>query len=121
MDRRTGEKIFLSAFAALFLGSAAAGPLPAGDEDAWRRELLKERALKEAEFKTSVTSPMAGRERLTIPAGEKSFVVIRSGGVSVSAGAGEGAAFALLFRGGKWFWDEAAPGVECRWRTPPSP
>jgi len=114
MRRGTGKKIFLSALSAFFLASMAAGPLPAGGDDAWTQELLKERAAKDAEFKTSVTSPLAGRERLTIQAGEKSFVVVRGGAVTLSAQAGEGTAFSVLFRQGQWFWDEAASGVECR-------
>ncbi|MCX6565074.1 MAG: DUF1684 domain-containing protein [Candidatus Aminicenantes bacterium] len=114
MGKGTGKRIILSALSAFFLASMAPAPLPAGGDDAWRQELLKERALKDVEFKTSVTSPMAGRERLTIPAGEKSFVMVLRGEVSISAQAGEGAVFSLLFRRGEWFWDDAAPGIECR-------
>ncbi|MHB8054852.1 MAG: DUF1684 domain-containing protein [Candidatus Aminicenantales bacterium] len=114
MKERTIIKSFLSLVSALFVVSTAAGLILRGGDDAWQKELLKERALKDVEFKTSVTSPMAGRERLTIPAGDKSFVLVRAGRVSVSSQAGEGEAFALVFRRGEWFWDDAASGVECR-------
>jgi uncharacterized protein (DUF1684 family) len=114
MGKGTKKKIFVFALSAFSLASTAAGLILDGGDDAWQKELLKERAIKDVEFKTSVTSPMAGRERLTIPAGEKSFVLVRGGQVSVSSLAGNGAAFALVFRRGEWFWDDAAPGVECR-------
>ena len=93
----------------------AMAPGQSAESDAWKQELSKERADKDAEFKTSPTSPMAGRERLMVPAAEKTFIVVRAGGeVSVSAQAGAGTAFAVFFREGGWFWDEAAPGVTCR-------
>jgi len=114
MSNETGKKILVSALSAFFLASMAAAPLSAGGDDAWQKELFKERAQKDIEFKTSETSPMAGRERLTIPAGEKSFILARAGQLSVSPKAGAGVAFAVVFRGGEWFWDDAAPGVECR-------
>lgn len=114
MRIRRKKLILPAVFSALFLALIATGHLPGGSNDAWTAELLKERAAKDIEFKTSVTSPMAGRERLTIPAAEKSFVVMAGGKVSVSAKSAKGAVFAVLFHGGEWFWDEAAPGVECR-------
>jgi uncharacterized protein (DUF1684 family) len=114
MSVKTGNQIFFSAIVALFLASTTAGLIPVRGDDAWQKELINERALKDVEFKTSETSPMAGRERLTIPAGEKSFILARAGQLSVSPKAGEGAAFAVVFRGGEWFWDDAAPGIECR-------
>ncbi len=37
-------------------------------DDGWRQALLEERAAKDREFATSVTSPLAGLMRLTLPA-----------------------------------------------------
>ena len=42
------------------------GVLPI-DEEAWRAELLEERAQKDEEYATSETSPMAGTQYLTGP------------------------------------------------------
>ena len=103
----------------LLLVALMGGPAPAqvpasGEEEGWRQELLRERAEKDAEFKTSPTSPMAGRERLTIPAAGRTFIAVRGGEVTLSAQAGDGAAFSLLCRNGDWLWDDPAPGVDCR-------
>lgn len=92
---------------------AVAAPAGTAGDDAWRQELLKEREAKDVEFKASPTSPMAGRERLTVAAAEKTFILVRDGGVKLTAGNEAGTAFALLFREGKWFWAEGAPGVSC--------
>ena len=84
-----------------------------GDES-WRQELLKERQQKDIEFKSSATSPMAGSARLIVGAAGKAFIAILDGNVSAQPRAGKGAVFAVLPRDGKWYWDEAAPGVACR-------
>jgi uncharacterized protein (DUF1684 family) len=102
-------------FSLSLLLPAATAPAPGTEEDTWKQGLLKERADKDAEFKTSPTSPMAGRERLTIAAAKKTFILVRAGGaVAVAPQAAAGAAFSLLCRDGKWYWDDASPGVECR-------
>ena len=112
MTNKSGVMVF-SIISAIFLASIAAAR-PGSRDEAWEKELLKERAEKDVEFKTSATSPMAGRERLTVPAGEKSFILVGNGRVSFAPRTGETAAFSLISRSGEWFWDEAAPGVECR-------
>jgi uncharacterized protein len=93
---------------------AAAALAGATDDDAWRQELLKEREQKDIEFKSSPTSPMAGCERLTVAAAARTLILVSGGEVKVSAGDAAGAAFALLFREGKWFWADGAQGVACR-------
>ncbi len=90
--------------AALFLAHA--------DDAAWEETLLKERAEKDVEFKTSATSPMAGRERLTIPAATRMFHVTRDGRVVVVEDAGEGPAFAVMCKEGSWYWSTKT-GVAC--------
>lgn len=80
---------------------------------AWEQALRKERADKDAEFKTSATSPMAGRERLTIAGKAAPFHVIRDGRVANPADAGEGPAFAVMLKDGKWYWSSAS-GVACK-------
>lgn len=105
--------------AALFLAALAAAQAPAGEDGsaadaAWLEGLLRERALKDIEFKTSVTSPLAGSERLTVPAAARTFILVHGGAVTTSALPAKGAAFALLFRDGRWCWDQGAPGVTCR-------
>jgi len=112
MTHQSGITIF-SIISALFLASIAAARPGSGD-NVWEKELLKERAEKDVEFKTSATSPMAGRERLTVPAGEKSFILVGNGQVSFAPRTDDASAFSLISRAGEWFWDDAAPGVECR-------
>lgn len=92
--------------AALFLAQA-------GGTATWEQALLKERVEKDLEFKTSVTSPMAGRERLTIAGTAGPFHVIRDGMVADAGAAGNGPAFAVLFKDGKWHWSTNT-GVACR-------
>ncbi len=99
--------LFLLANLSLLAATAAAG------EEAWRRELLKERQLKDVEFKNSATSPMAGSARLTVSAGEKMVVAISSGVVSLQPLAGAGSSFAVSAREGKWFWHGASGAVSC--------
>jgi uncharacterized protein (DUF1684 family) len=94
-------------------GLRAAGQTTASGEESWRQELLKERAQKDIEFKTSATSPMAGSVRLTVSAGEKMYVAISAGGVSLQPLAGAGTSFAVSAREGKWFWHGASGAVSC--------
>jgi len=94
--------------AALFLAQAGA------DADAaWEQALLKERVEKDAEFKVSTTSPMAGRERLTIDGTAAPFHVIRGGQVAATGDADNMPAFAVLLKDGKWYWNTKS-GVSCR-------
>lgn len=110
------KKIRSAMFASwwLALGSlAAAISLPAAGEDAWELELLKEREQKNIEFRTSATSPMAGRERLTLNGTDRPFHVIREGRVADSATSGSAGEIVLVFRGGEWFWSGRS-GAACR-------
>ena len=88
-------------------------PAAAFDE-AWIQELLKEREQKDGEFKTSLTSPMAGSERLILSGSDRTFIAIRGGAVVADAGAGAGTVFAVFSREGKWYWDGAVAGITCR-------
>jgi hypothetical protein len=97
---------FLFIFSILGLAAATA--------DAWRQELLAERAQKDGEFKTSLTSPMAGSERLTLSGPGKAFIMVQDENVVAGDRAGAGTVFALFPREGKWYWDQAAAGVACR-------
>lgn len=102
--------------AVLLLSALAWAQVPGDDKVliadlAWEQALLQERADKDAEFKTSATSPMAGRERLTIAGTAAPFHVIRDGRVADPAGAGP--AFAVMLKDGKWYWSSAS-GVACR-------
>ena len=82
-------------------------------DEPWLRELLAERQQKDIEFKTSPTSPMAGSVRLTISAPEKAFITISDVGVTVQPRGGDSAVFSVSGKAGKWYWDDAAPGVTC--------
>jgi uncharacterized protein (DUF1684 family) len=90
-------------------------PAAAADADeAWIQELLKEREQKDDEFKTSLTSPMAGSERLILSGTERMFITLRDGAVVADARAGAGTVFAVFSREGKWYWDGVVAGVTCR-------
>jgi uncharacterized protein (DUF1684 family) len=113
------EKNWLFLFAALALFFVLAGQYvpaqtAASGDDVFLKELLKARDEKDVEFKTSATSPMAGRERLTIPAAAKTFIKVSGNEISAEAQAGAGTAFALIFSQGQWSWADGAPGVSCR-------
>ncbi len=88
-------------------------PAAASDE-AWLQELLKEREQKDGEFKTSLTSPMAGSERLILSGPDRMFITLRDGAVVADSHAGAGTVFAVFSREGKWYWDGAVAGVTCR-------
>ncbi len=109
--------------AVLLLATTAWAQVPNDDkvligDFAWEQALLKERADKDVEFKTAATSPMAGRERLTIAGTAAPFHVIRDGRVVDPAAAGEGPAFVVMLKDGKWYWSSAS-GVACRRRERP--
>jgi uncharacterized protein len=87
---------------------------PVSGDSAWQRELGREREQKDAEFKTSVTSPMAGSARLTIASGGRTFVAVRGGEVALEPQAGSATVFSVTGSQGKWTWDDAAAAVSCR-------
>ncbi len=91
---------------------APTAPLPAQADAAWEKALLAERAGKDVAFKNSPTSPMAGRERLTVMGKAAPFHLIRDGKVVDPGDGGQAAAFAVLFRDGKWYW-RAQAEVAC--------
>jgi len=100
----------------MFLGMALRIPAQTtGQTDgSWLQELLAERQQKDIEFKTSPTSPMAGSLRLTVSAPEKTFITIKDGSATIQPSGGAGAVFSVFGKQGKWYWDDAAPGVACR-------
>ncbi len=106
--RPAGIAALLSALGSLIsvISLAAAG------QDAWELELLKERARKDAEFKASATSPMAGRERLILNGRDRPFHVIREGRVADAATSGSVPEIVLVFREGEWFWSGRS-GAAC--------
>jgi uncharacterized protein (DUF1684 family) len=87
--------------------------VPVSGDSAWQQELLKERGEKDIEFKTSATSPMAGSARLTITALGKTFITIADGTVSAQPRAVGKTVFAVFYKEGKWYWNDAAPDVTC--------
>jgi hypothetical protein len=116
--RSTIVRVSVAGLAAVLLLPALAWAQVPGDDKvligdfAWEQALLQERAGKDAEFKTAATSPMAGRERLTIVGTAAPFHVIRDGRVVDAGSAGAGPAFAVMFRDGKWYWSSAS-GAAC--------
>jgi len=96
----------------LFIFSILA--LAAATVDPWRQELLKERAQKDNEFRTSLTSPMAGSQRLTLSGPGKTYITEQEGKVTAGERAEAGTVFAVFPREGKWYWDRVAAGVACR-------
>lgn len=104
--------------AVLLLATLAWAQVPNDDkvligDFAWEQALLKERADKDAEFKASATSPMAGRERLTIIGAADVYPMVRDGHVVDPAVPGSGPAFVVMFMAGKWYWGTRSE-VTCR-------
>ncbi len=87
--------------------------LPAAGAGDWELELLKERAQKDVEFRTSATSPLAGRERLVLSATDRPFHVVREGRVADPAASGSTPEILLVPKGGEWFWSGRS-GAACR-------
>lgn len=114
MDIFTVKKRVHSLALLLSIFTLAAAMPPANGDEAWKQELLKEREQKDVEFKTTATSPLAGSARLSIAAPGRTFVAVTDGTVSAEAQAGAGTVFAVFFKEGSWYWDEAAAGVTCR-------
>ena len=101
-------------FLLLCLAMAAFAQADPRSDDAWKRELLKQREEKDIEFRTAETSPMAGSSRLTLAAPGRHFIAVADGAVTAGAQAGPGTVFAVFFKEGSWYWDEGTPGVTCR-------
>ncbi len=91
--------------------------LDSGREDfkgAWRLKLLKERELKDEEFKSSPRSPMAGKARFTIPVSQKiAYVLEKDYEVEVSDKDSDLVMFVIKEQNGKWIWERRAPGIQC--------
>jgi uncharacterized protein (DUF1684 family) len=105
----------LLALSLLFLAvMALAQDAPGSGDEAWRKQLLKERDEKDVEFKTSATSPMAGSMRLIVSAPGKTYIAVEDGTVSTQAQAGAGTVYAVFYKEGNWYWGDAAPDVTCR-------
>jgi uncharacterized protein (DUF1684 family) len=110
-------KIWILLFPVLLFFSLAAqkpAAIAANGDESWMHELLEERKQKDIEFKTSVTSPMAGSERLTISAPGKTYITLLDGIVSARSQVETGTVFAVFSRQGKWYWNDAALDVTCR-------
>jgi uncharacterized protein len=113
--KKCGARMFaLLSLGLLLIGIPLRAQVTPQGEYAWRQELFKERERKDVEFRTAATSPMAGGARLTVTAPGRTFIAVTDGTVSAVAQAGAGTVFAVFFKEGSWYWDEAAPGVTCR-------
>jgi uncharacterized protein len=83
--------------------------LAAGDE--WRADLLRQRAAKDREFRTSPTSPLAGVARLNVAAGSRRTPVAGETGITLAEPAGPDAPGALFQQGDRWFRTAQPPAA----------
>lgn len=95
-------------------------PVLAGQQDngkdthkQWRESLIEHRRQKDEDFKTSPISPMAGRVRLLVKAGQKVFIVRKNRDFSVSRQEVPGTQLSLEDRKGQWVWKKHAAGITC--------
>ena len=78
----------------------------------WKEQILKERAEKDHEFKTSRTSPMAGADRLTIKAGQgQVFITENDNHIVVTSQDSPGVLFGLKEQNGQWYRIKRAEGI----------
>ncbi len=81
---------------------------------AWKESIIKARQDKDAEFKDSPTSPMAGKQRLTVKAGQTTFVAANRGEIALSDQKVPKARFSLEGAKGTWRWERIDAGATCR-------
>ena len=67
------------ATALLALAGWAVQPTAKAGDAGWRAEILRQRAEKDREFKSSATSPMAARQRLMVKPGRGGAIVLQEG------------------------------------------
>ena len=75
--------------------------------------IKKMRLEKDLDFKSSPKSPMAGAQRITLKAGEKTFVLARLEGIHTSDKKEIGAVFTLESKDGKWTWTALDDRITC--------
>jgi uncharacterized protein (DUF1684 family) len=75
------------------------------DDAAWTRALLDHRREVDEEFRTSVTSPMAGIQRLASEPVDRLFLIRREGSFALSEDADPGAQLAVSREGASWTWE----------------
>lgn len=81
------------------------------DEKQWRESIIQHRQQKDADFKTSSTSPMAAVKRLVVKPGAKTFVIEANRRITLSQQQEPGVQFSLINQKGQWFWEQLTPGV----------
>jgi uncharacterized protein (DUF1684 family) len=84
------------------------------DEKQWRESIIQHRQQKDADFKTSLTSPMAAVKRLVVEPGVKTFVIESNRRITLSQQQEPGVQFSLFNRKGQWFWEQHTPGLTCQ-------
>ncbi len=107
--------IFFTILLLLSFSTLSAAEKTGAKGEAWKKELLKERKEKDAEFKEFPTSPMCRSQRLDILAdGKEMFVVETADKVKLSPKKLPGAGISVINRDGQWIWKPLAAGVACK-------
>ena len=85
-------------------------------EPGWEKKILELRMSKDKSFKESPSSPLAGIKRLTVLAGEKSFLVTEGSDIVISDRHSEDAKLSLLGQEGSWTWEKLSEDSNCHSR-----
>lgn len=81
------------------------------DEKQWRDSIIQHRQQKDADFKSSPTSPMAAVKRLVVKPGAKTFVIETNRQITLSQQQKPEVQFSLFNQNGQWFWEKLTPAV----------
>lgn len=81
------------------------------NEKQWRDSIIQHRQQKDADFKTSPTSPMAAVKRLVVKPGAKTFVIETNSQITLSQQQEPGVQFSLIHQNGQWLCGQLTPGV----------
>ena len=106
--------VIVSTFLFLTLISTGCGKTGSQMKPNWEKKILEMRAAKDQSFKDLPVSPLAGIKRLTIMAGENSFLVAEGSDIVISNRRVENAKISLMGQDGSWTWENLSPDAVCR-------
>ncbi len=82
-------------------------------EPGWEQKIIEMRRMKDQSFREFPSSPLAGIKRLTVLAGEKSFLVTEGSDIIVSDRQEENTRLALIGKDGTWTWENSSSDTTC--------
>ena len=80
----------------------------------WEKALLKKRAKEDREFKNSLTSPIAGLNRLTASPEKTSYILFENGNFKLSEEKKENSLISVYQKDGNWYWKAFDNSFTCK-------